>query len=58
MRKGKEVLPLAKDPHFEDNLTIKDVISQAKKAGSKSKARDSKLKAISKRALNPQKSSL
>ena len=43
--KGKEVLPLAKDIQFEDALTIKDVVSQAKAAESKSKAGDAKLKA-------------
>ena len=43
--KGKEVPPPAKDTHSEDALTIKNVVSQAKDAKSKSKDGDVKLKA-------------
>ena len=43
--KGKEVPPPAKDIHSEDALTIKNVVSQAKDAKSKSKDGDVKLKA-------------
>nr|POF12544.1 hypothetical protein CFP56_62256 [Quercus suber] len=52
-RKGKEVLPSAKDPHSEDDLTIKDVVYQAKEAKLKSKDGDAKLKAISKEGFQP-----
>ena len=52
--KGKELLPSAKDTQFEDALTIKDVISQAKAVESKSEAGDAKLKAAdSKEGLQP-----
>ena len=44
--KGKEVLSSTKDTQFEDALTIKDVVSQAKVAESKSEARDAELKAV------------
>jgi len=43
--KGKEILPSAKDTQSKDALTIKDVVSQAKAAESKSEAGDAKLKA-------------
>ena len=42
--KGKEVQPLIKTNRFEDALTIRDVVSKAKDAESKSKARDTQLK--------------
>ena len=38
-------MPLAKDTQSEDALTIKDIVSQAKVAESKSEAEDAKLKA-------------
>ena len=54
--KGKEVLPSAKDTQSEDALTIKDVVSQAKAAESKSEAGDAKLKAAdSKKGPQPTK---
>ena len=43
--KGKETLPSAKDTPSEDALTIKDVVSQAKEAESKSKIGSAELKA-------------
>ena len=46
MGKGKEVLSSTKYTQFEDALTIKDVVSQAKVVESKSEARDAKLKAV------------
>ena len=42
--KGKEVLPSIKANHSEDALTIKDVVSYAMDAESKSKAGDTQLK--------------
>ncbi|XP_065619502.1 uncharacterized protein LOC136063278 [Quercus suber] len=44
--KGKEVLPSAKDTPSEDNLSIKDIVSQVKAAESKFEAGDAKLKVI------------
>ena len=44
-RKDKEIQPLMKAKHFEDDLTIRDVVSMAKDAESKSKARDSQSEA-------------
>ena len=43
--KGKEVQPPIKANRCEDALTIRDVVSKAKDAESKSKARDTQLKA-------------
>lgn len=43
--KGKEVLPSAKDIPAEDSLSIKDVVSKAKAAKSKSDVGDAKHKA-------------
>ena len=43
--KGKEVQPPIKANRFEDALTIRDVVSKAKDAESKSKAGDIQLKA-------------
>ena len=43
--KDKEVLPSAKDVPTEDSLTIKDMVSQAKVAESKSDVGDAKHKA-------------
>ena len=40
--KGKEVQPLIKAKHSEDALTIRDVVSKAKDAESKSKAANPK----------------
>ena len=40
--KGKEVQPQTKAKHFEDDLTIRDVVSKSKDAKSKSKAADPK----------------
>ena len=44
-RKDKEIQPLMKAKHSEDDLTIRDMVSKAKDAESKSKARDSQSKA-------------
>ena len=44
--KGKEVLSSTKDTQSEDALTIKDVVSQAKVAKSKSEAGDAELKVV------------
>ena len=43
--KGKEALPSAKDTQSKDALTIKDIVSQAKRTESKSKVGAAKLKA-------------
>ena len=44
--KGKEVHPLIKANCSEDALTIRDVVSKAKDAESKSKAGDTQLKIV------------
>ena len=42
--KGKEVQPLTMATHFEDALTIRNMVTKAKDGETKSKARDTQLK--------------
>ena len=53
-RKGKEVQPMVKANQFEDDLTIKDVVSKAKDEEVKSKAGDVHSKAANSKKGPPQ----
>ena len=51
---GKEAQPLMKANPFEEALTIRDVVSQAKDAGLKSQAEDSQSEKVDPKKDPPQ----